>query len=236
MAAPSFLPYHNHITEQQAGPDEDCLWSSGVEFLREGYDPSIPPHPAEADALRAASGDTGFSNMTNFRVGVAKRYPKIELNPSQTGAANIIAHFKMNGAPRVGLVLGKLTNMSTHFRRWYPNFTGGHAIFVAWSPDKGFWLCDPGAPENLPDGTKYLGEPVSEAELAKFIGSYGMPTILRNALEKPVPPPATGYTQAQLDAAVAAQKAADEVVCNAKVKTAVAAAVAAERVRIKTLF
>jgi hypothetical protein len=224
MAVPATLPYHNHISEQQAGPDEDCLWCAGVEFLREGYDPAIPHTHAEADALRAASGDTGFSNMTNFRVGVAKRYPKIDLNPSQTGATNIIGRFKATGHPRVGLVLGKLTNMSTHFRRWYPNFTGGHAVFVAWT-GTGFWWCDPGAPENLPDGTKYLGEAISETQLRAFIGSYGMPTILHDAIQKPVAPPATAtYTQAQVDAIVASTKAAAESVCIAKVATATATA------------
>jgi hypothetical protein len=154
---------------------------SGVEFLREAYNPAIPATHAEGDALRNASGDTGFSNVGDFRRGVAKRYPNITLPASKTGADAIIAALRKQPG-RIAMVGGRLTNMSAHYRRFYPTFIGGHEVYVGWTGTQ-LWWCDPGGPAD------YNGEPISEAQLRKFIGNYGFSALIHDGYVKPPPVP-----------------------------------------------
>lgn len=177
------MPYgHIHVSEQQAGADLDCLWMSAIEWLRECRRPSIPATHAEGDRLRAASGDTGTSNMTNLRIGVARRYASIDLPPSQVGFAQL---WEKLTPGRMALVSGKLTNMTKHYRRWYPNYTKGHSCTVTRTgpgPDD-LWWCDPGAPPG------YDGEPITKDQLRAFIGNYGYPNLVGTRVILPPPPP-----------------------------------------------
>lgn len=302
---------HVHATEREPGPDEDCLWSSAVEWLHECYDLAIPSTPEEADKLRRASGDTGFSNITNLRVGCVNRYG-LTLPRSVSGFANFWPKFTPG---TIAVLSGELTNMSAHFRRFYPGFTGGHTVYAKRTgpgQDDIYW-CDPGGPAS------YDGEPITKAQLKLFIGNYGYSQLLHlelpldtggeqegdvpelnsylpgytaaikrdasirsapsltapklrgtvtreewvitgwakgevysgsdlwlvrwnngvweytvkaNVISGPNAPVSSGYTQAQLDAAIDAQKAVDAVACD----MATAAAVQAEKDRVAAVL
>lgn len=167
---------HIHVSEREGPhewpdgrPDdaawEDCLWAVAVEWLRAlGHD--VPATHAEAEALRAASGEppVGGSNLDDLRRGVAARY-RLGLPAVVNGSAAVARTFTPGTA---AIVLGSLGVFPAghRLRRWQPDFRGGHAIYVERDRQGRWWWCDPLAPAgaDVPDE-------VTEAEVAAFAGS-----------------------------------------------------------------
>lgn len=176
MSAP---PGHKHISERQSGPWIDCIWQSAVEWLRQVHDPTIPATHAEGDALRAASGDTGFSNFDDLDRGTKARYgwSLPALVPPGALWATL--------APGTAAVVIGNTGAwppSSHWRRWSPGSVVNHAVFVYRFDGSNFvWWCDPLAPPGA-----YNGEPMPKAELLRFVAAAGAAQLVAPILEVPV--------------------------------------------------
>lgn len=169
---------HAHVSERESAhtwPDgraddarwEDCQWCSLVMFLR-AWGMDIPATHAEAEALRAASGEppTGGSNLGDARRGVLARYHVTLPDPLPDAAATR----KAMVPGTVALVNGSMGSFSagSTYRRWDPAFSGGHAAVAFRLDDRdGVWWDDPLAPT----GT-YQGEWMTQDNLAKFQGAW----------------------------------------------------------------
>lgn len=168
----------HHITEREVdhptpcghdGPAwEDCTWTSGVEWWRATGHPAVPPTLAEAEALRCAAGDPpeGGSSLEDLRRGIRARYGAVAPLPISSPASILAAL-----APGyVGTVQGSMAAFPTgsHYRRWDPGFSGPHAAAVFGVAGAApYWWCDPLAPEGL----GYEGEPMTAADLARYIAA-----------------------------------------------------------------
>lgn len=166
---------HVHVSEREGAhvwPDgrlddaawEDCLWSAAVEWVR-ALGRNVPATHAEAEALRAASGQgpLGGSTLDDLRRGLAARYRSTMPAPIG-GAAAVVAALAPGTA---AVVIGSLGAVPAgdRLRRWQPGFVGGHAVYVERTLD-GTWLwCDPLAPVGTsPDR-------VTEADVRTFASS-----------------------------------------------------------------
>lgn len=160
------IPGHKHVTEREGdGSFEDCTWCSGVEWLRDCFDPSIPATHAEAEALRHDSGEpaTGGSNLWDLRKGVKARYG-IDL-PAALFNGSTLSALK----PGMAAVLqGSMSAFGPDHRlsQYDRNFDGGHAVYVA-NVNGAYLWCDPEAPTgaNVP-------VVVSAGELTRFIDAF----------------------------------------------------------------
>lgn len=171
---------HRHISEREAdGTWEDCTWDSGLEFYRDAIDPSKPATHAEAQALRAASGEptTGGSNLGDLRKGVAARYHRAL--PPAISNKSILTALKPG---YVGTVQGSMSAFGpTHvLSKWDRNFDAGHATWVARTPGGVLLWCDPEAPS-----TADVPVIISEANLQKFVDAFNGEAIVAPALQWP---------------------------------------------------
>lgn len=161
------LPYwHKHVSERQPGAWIDCTWDSGVEFVRLTHDKSIPATHAEGDALRAATGDTGGSNIGDLRKGIRARYGYWTPLPI-SGFADLWAALKPGTA---AVVQGSMAAFGPSHRlsRFDPTFDGGHAsLVIRLDGNDRVWWCDPEGP-----ATGYIGEWMAKAELSAFVKAF----------------------------------------------------------------
>lgn len=177
MTLPTQLANHVHVSEREIAhnwPDgrwdnaswEDCFWCSFVEWLRITQRASIPATHAEAEALRAASGeDTGSgSNPMDGNRGAAKRYG-LGPFPIVRGTSALWSAMTPGTAACVAGSMGAFPD-GHPLRRHDPAFNSGHCIFAARvdAQDR-VWWCDPLAPSG------YVGEWVSKADFLAFVGA-----------------------------------------------------------------
>jgi hypothetical protein len=170
MTLPALLKGHDHISERESdGSWEDCTWDSGLEWYRLCYDDSKPATHAEAQALRAASGEpaTGGSNLGDLRTGIARRYGKT-MPAVISGFSALWAALTPGNA---AVCQGGMSAFSSGHRlsRWQTNFDGSHAVFIARvdATDR-VWWCDP-----LATDAGYAGEWITKAELASYVNAFG---------------------------------------------------------------
>jgi len=143
-------------------PWNDCTWASGTMFGNAETLGIYPPKRATYEALRAASGDLGFSNMADLVKGMTKlwgwtgkvvgTWAALESALASKGAATIVQG--MYGA------------LPTHYRRWQPNFLGPHAVYVQ-RLSTSLWIEDPLALWG------YSGEVISLADVKSFFTGLG---------------------------------------------------------------
>lgn len=171
---------HIHISEREVAhtwPDgqhddaawEDCTWCAAVMLARAAHDPSIPATHAEAEALRAASGEgpLGGSNTYDVLRGYARRYGWVPINVGHS-ASDVVNSLL---PARVALVSGSMGAFPDghRLRRFDPKFGGAHAIFAARMDDSDrVWWDDPLAPTGA-----YRGEWVTMGELSSFVMALG---------------------------------------------------------------
>jgi len=172
------LTTHIHISEREPdGTWEDCTWDAGLEFYRDAIDPSKPATHAEAQALRAASGEpaTGGSNMTDLRRGVKARYG-VSL-PAAINARNVLIALKPG---YVSITQGSMSAFGPlhPLSQWDRNFDGGHAVWIARTPDGKLLWCDPEAPKSA-DVPVY----VTDAQVQKYVNAFAGEAIVAPALE-----------------------------------------------------
>lgn len=194
MTVPAILYAHKHITEREGAhrwPDgrydnsawEDCTWCSGVEFARLTLNPAIAATHAEAELLRAASGeDTGSgSNEFDLKRGFLKRYKK-DLGTPIYGFANLWAALTPGKVAIVGGSMGGFP-VGHPLRRFDPGFAGAHRVLVArYSASDLVWWCNPLAPQ----GTGYLGEVVTKSDLYRFVHQINAGQFVGRIIPKPV--------------------------------------------------
>jgi hypothetical protein len=159
---------HVHVSENETGLDEDCLWCSAVEALRWGG-LDIPATLREAEAMRAASGEPpeGPSNIVNLQNGAKARY-NIDLTRHVTGSTGVL---RVTPKGTAAVITGRLSNfpLGHTLRRHLPLYTGGHAVAIYRVDDRDrFWWCDPLGP-----ATGYDGQWVSESQVATFMRGFG---------------------------------------------------------------
>jgi hypothetical protein len=159
---------HVHVSENETGLDEDCLWCSAVEALRWGG-LNIPATLREAEAMRAASGEPpeGGSNLVDLQKGAKARY-NIDLTRHVTGSTGVL---RVTPKGTAAVITGRLSNfpLGHTLRRHLPLYTGGHAVAIYRVDDRDrFWWCDPLGP-----ATGYDGQWVSESQVATFMRGFG---------------------------------------------------------------
>jgi hypothetical protein len=159
---------HVHVSENETGLDEDCLWCSAVEALRWGG-LDIPATLREAEAMRAASGEPpeGPSNIVNLQNGAKARY-NIDLTRHVTGSTGVL---RVTPKGTAAVITGRLSNfpLGHTLRRHLPLYTGGHAVAIYRVDDRDrFWWCDPLGP-----ATGYDGQWVSDDQVATFMRGFG---------------------------------------------------------------
>jgi hypothetical protein len=169
----SAVPGHIHISEREAdGSFEDCTWDSGLEFYRDAIDSSKPATHAEAQALRAASGEppTGGSNYGDFRRGVAARYH--DTLPAAIPAKNILTALKPGYC---AMVQGSMSAFGpTHPLSVYDrNFDGSHSVYMARLLDGTLLWCDPEAPTSAAVPVK-----VTVYEVGKYVNAFAGQAIV----------------------------------------------------------
>lgn len=150
MSVPKTLldAHFDHITEREGdGTWEDCTWCAGLEWYRITHDHTRPSTHAEAEALRAASGEpkTGGSNQYDFLRGVKERYGKTIGQPIE-GFANLRAALQPGWAASVQgsmSAFGSAHRLST----WDRNFDSPHCVMIANVGGVLYW-CDPEAPDS----------------------------------------------------------------------------------------
>jgi len=211
---------HKHISEREAdGSFEDCTWDSGLEFYRDAIDPSKPATHAEAQALRAASGEppTGGSNLGDFRRGVAARYH--HTLPAAISNKGILTALKPG---MVGTVQGSMSAFGPlHvLSKWDRNFDGGHATWVARTPSGVLLWCDPEAPTSAD-----VPVLISEDNLQKFVNAFNGEAIVAPALQWPGVPAGvpTVYPINPLPAVVLGSTAVIDPLSNIRVDPKIAA-------------
>jgi len=172
---------HIHISEREAdGSWEDCTWDAGLEFFRDAFDPSQPATHAEAQQLRAASGEppTGGSNMTDLHRGVKARY-NVSL-PAPINAHNILIALKPGD---VSVVQGSMSAFGPlhPLSQWDRNFDGGHAVWLARTPGGKLLWCDPEAPKSAD-----VPIVISSADVQKYVNAFAGTAIVAPALKWPM--------------------------------------------------
>lgn len=168
MVVAALLDAHfKHITEREGdGTWEDCTWCAGLEWYRICFDRTRPASHAEAEALRAASGEppTGGSNQGDFARGVKARYGE-NLPVPVNGIANLHAALQPGFAASVQgsmSAFGSAHRLSVYDR----NFNGAHCVLVVNINGTLYW-CDPEAP-----ATANVPVVISWSELAAFVNAF----------------------------------------------------------------
>jgi hypothetical protein len=212
-----WLPYHKHISERKPGPWNDCAWASLIMFLRSSYRPDLPATLAEAQAFRhRVMGPTGGTPI-NKLAEAAKLVVNVDLH-EVTGFDALWSTLTIGHGALVNGSMGAFP-IGSPLRRFDPGFAGGHSVYVARvDMNDRVWWDNPLAPT----GT-YNGEWVSKAQLQAFVAgnwthavaplkkkpAVVAPALTPTTTSTPTPTPAPTavvYTQAQLDAAVAAER------------------------------
>lgn len=156
---------------------EDCTWASGVMAANAQTKGNYPATLAEAERLRAASGEPpgGGSNIGDLTRGMMARY-------GWAGATVEHDWTKVSKALAVGrgaVLQGSMGSVSTHLRRWDPGFRGGHAVYVQRERSGALWWMNPQAPAT------YQGEEVTDAQAKTYFlglaGSKAMVVTLQEA-------------------------------------------------------
>lgn len=160
---------HIHVSEQETKhlwPDgrlddaawEDCLWASAIEWLR-GRGHNIPATHAEAEALRAASGEppTGGSTFADLALGMAKRY-RLTLSASLTPTQ----FFNQFRPGTCAIVTGPY---SAAPQKLQARDQFEHAVYVEMRLDGSILWCDPIGPPS------YSGIIIKPEQLQKFVRS-----------------------------------------------------------------
>lgn len=189
MALPAALHNHKHITERESthvwpdgrtddGKWEDCAWCSFIMFVRLAYRPDLPTSHAFMESIRArVLGPLGGTRPEHLIAAAktigrdGKGTPGIVLKGIT--AANLWGNLKPG---TVGLINGSMGAFpSGHtLRRWSPGFAGGHSVLVARvDVSDRVWWDDPLAPKTKSDGTAYVGQWVSKADVLKFAAKLG---------------------------------------------------------------
>jgi hypothetical protein len=178
---------HVHVSEREVEhrwPDgrlddarwEDCLWASAVEWVRATGRP-VPPTHAEAEALRAASGQgpAGGSTFADLARGLQARYGLVM--PSVRYGWQAVTSAFVPG--RASIVTGSMGAFPAghRLRRWDPGFAGAHAVFVESLPTGEAVWCDPLAPAVV-DGRRWTGELVGRAEVETFMKMAGAGAVI----------------------------------------------------------
>ena len=206
--------------ELNAASLKDCTYSGALQALVFGgkveYQHGIYT-AAEREALERSDDqpdETGAS-LDDVIVAVKRRYGidlvknRVELLDQHHDRADLA--FVIQG------VNGNLAAGHPQ-RRWDPSFVGPHCVTIIPTGDGTHvkWL-DPLAPN------KFAGDTVLWATVTKWIGN--MPSAITVRKDAYAPPKV--YTQAQMDAAMAACKAANVIAVNASYNSGLTAAAAA---------
>lgn len=148
-------------------------------------------HEFDKDALRAASGDrTGGSNFDDVNRALARfglNMPEFSPHGGLTVTAREAWDLLGKG---FGLhVMGVMGGLSAYWRRWSPNFTGNHSVWMQdRSPTGASWWMDP-----LGRGT-YRGEWMTFADFRRFtegLSYWGGPIYVTPYKPIPIPVPPT---------------------------------------------
>lgn len=209
------------VSEREPGTWTECTFVSGVMAVR-AWGIKVPAQLDEAKALHRASGDqvgTG-SNIDDLIAGIRHRYD----SGKGVKRANSAFHKNIWRNMPVGVSGVYQGSMGVfpdghHLRRWDAGFRGFHAIFaIRLDNEERVWWVDPLAPKG-----DYNGEWVPLRNFQKFVeglsGGYALmrqsmvkqpapaPTLPPDPEEPIVLPVVPTFTQAQLDAEVAASYA-----------------------------
>jgi hypothetical protein len=206
----------DHTSEREPGSWTNCVPCSLVMLARANL-ASPPSTNAEAQALRKQAGypDHGPTSLRGFRAVFRVRYGFFYQIAQPADPFSIL---------RPGWSCSMTGSMAAfpnghNLRRWDAAFAGVHQWFVTHRPDGSILIDDPLAPE----GIGYRGQFVTPAQVRAFYNHAGASRGIgyletgKPALPDPVPPlpeppppapvslpePVT-FTQAELDAAVAA--------------------------------
>jgi hypothetical protein len=195
LSLPDFLEraHFDHISERETdGSWEDCTWCSGLEWFRLCFNRWVPSTHAEAEALRADSGEppTGGSNMTNLRDGIRARYG-IEIPAAISGFAALKSALKPGFAAGVQ---GSMKAFPYNHRLsvWQRNFDGSHAVLVV-NIDGTLYWCDPEAPE-----TADVPVVISWSELQQFVNAFAGQHVVAPVKEDILDTLATYYPDTDL--------------------------------------
>lgn len=166
-------------TEREPGSWEDCTWASGVMLQNLAHGANVVPSTrAEYEALRVAGGDGPAenpgdgSNVAQLVIGMLRRYGWQPRRVGPPGFPKASWADVLNGLAKVGagaVVQGSMGAWSrdSHWRRWDPNFAGGHAMFVERVDTRDrVWLQNPLAPATYP------GEFMPMADLKAFYDAF----------------------------------------------------------------
>lgn len=158
-----------------------CSYATGVNAANVAKFGTIPATHAEVIALAKASGDTtltGGSKTSELQTALLARY---RLTAHRQNVSDAEARRRLaNGWVLVaGCYYGKLPD---HFRRWSPNFTGGHRVALfGWASGK-TRLLDPMASY----GTTYGGELIAWTDFTPSFWSDEQLWILEGELMQTV--------------------------------------------------
>lgn len=153
------------VTEHETGPDDDCVFCSGVMQVLARWPGRCPATLTTAEALRhaagipdgpASSGDLVKGITVLFGAGYA---PTTVQGPAALWAALAPGHSAtVSGIPTAAPA-------GSPPRHWLPNYGEGHRLFAERldTTDR-VWLMDPEGPA----GTFYQGEWCSKAALLAF--------------------------------------------------------------------
>jgi len=153
-------------TEHEPGPDDDCVFCSGIMQLLARWPGRCPATLTEAEAVRAAAklADGAGAGTTDLIRGITARYGAGYAPTSVTGWPAAWAALTPGHSATIS---GIPTNVpaTSPIRRWVGDFPHGHRI-AGFRRDTTarLWIMDPEGPA---DGS-YKGEWCSEADLALF--------------------------------------------------------------------
>ena len=177
-----------------------CIPCSGV-YIARWLKSTVPGTAAEVKALAVQMGTPlGVgANYAHLQTGIFQRYGLASLH--YEGAAAAIAQVRARvsaGIPFAVALAGDQYNLNPRYQSNHVT----HSIVVLYKGDgsDGIQL-DPLAPAG------YMGDPFGDAELVKFATACLIVMGPKPVTPPPPPPAPKLYTQADLDAAVAAAKA-----------------------------
>lgn len=164
---------------------EDCVWCSGLMLhLAAHPEYGTPASHTEAERLRLDAGKP-LTERGSTLAELVKGYT-IRYRYTPTVISGFTAAWKALTTGKGAVVTGLMGNLPAghRLRRFSPNYTGGHAVYVARMDDQmRVWWMDPLAPQ----GT-YGGEWASSSELASFMASNAT-AVVQPLAEKEVEVP-----------------------------------------------